>query len=329
LDFTMTPADPPPARPGWPLESTSMHPLYRRALWASAAFCTPLWAAAIAGAHGFVGDRFFPPTITSDDPFAVDELGVPTITAFNTPASPGTPESRTFDFGYEFDKEILPHFAIGVSDDYFNQTGHGGPSAHGWGTVELSAKYELLHDEPHEFILSVGVLGDIGHSGNVETSDPFSTVTPTLYFGKGFGDLPKSVDLLRPLALTGTFGQTFSTSAAGANAFEWAFALEYSLPYLQSEVRDVGLPKPIDDLIPLCEFTFSTQENRDGRGETTGTFNPGVLYENAYFQLGAEALIPVNHDSGAHVGLVVQSWIFIDDLFPQIFGHPLFGGEGE
>ena len=300
----------------------------QRALWASV-LCTPLAAAAAASAHGFVGDRFFPPTISSDDPFAVDELALPTITAFNAPASPGMPESRSFDYGLEFDKEVLPHLAIGVSDDYLSQTGHGSVSAHGWGDVELSAKYELLHSDAHEFIISVGVLGDIGHSGNVETADPFSVVTPTLYFGKGFGDLPKAVDLLRPLAVTGTLGQSFSTRAGGANAFEWAFALEYSLPYLQSEVRDVGLPKPVADLIPLCEFSFSTQENRPGRGVTTGTFDPGVLYENAYFQLGAEALIPCNHDSGAHVGVVLQSWIYIDDLFPQLFGHPIFGAGGE
>ena len=301
---------------------------FKRALWASA-FCTPLAAAAAAGAHGFVGDRFFPPTITSDDPFAVDELALPTVTAFNTPASPGTPESRTFDFGFEFDKEVLPHFAIGVADDYLAQTGHGGPSAHGWGNVEMTAKYELLHDDAHEFILSIGVGGTIGHSGNVQTADAFSTVEPTLYYGKGFGDLPRSAGLLRPLAVTGTLGQSFATVAAEPNSLDWAFAVEYSLPYLQAEVRDVGLPHPISDLIPVCEFTFSTQENRPGHGQTLGTINPGVMYENAYFQLGVEALIPVDHDSGAHVGLVVQSWIYIDDLFPHVFGHPIFGGGGE
>jgi hypothetical protein len=78
-------------------------------------------------------------------------------------------------------------------------------------------------------------------------------------------------------------------------------------------------------MIPLVEFAMSTQENRPGRGITTGTINPGVLYENAYFQLGIEANIPVNHDSGAHVGVTVQMWIYIDDIFPRTFGHPLFG----
>ena len=301
--------------------------MYKRsARWARAAVAAPLLVTAVAYGHGFVGDRFFPPTVTSDDPFAVDELALPTITSFSSPASPGTPESRTFDAGFEFDKEILPHFAIGVSDDYLAQGGYGGPSVHGWGNVVLSAKYELLHVDKHELIVSLGVSGDIGHSGNGESSDPFSTIEPTLYFGKGLGDLPKTVGALRPLAVTGTLGQSFTTSADGSNAFDWAFAVEYSLPYLQAEVRDIGLPKPFSQLIPLTEFSLSTQENRDGRGETTGTINPGVLYESTYFQLGAEALIPINHDSGAHVGAVVQVWIFIDDLFPKVFGRPVFGG---
>jgi hypothetical protein len=298
-----------------------------RALWACAGFLAPLAVATVAGAHGFVGDRFFPPTITSDDPFAVDELALPTVTFFNTPAGGGSPESRTFDAGFEFDKEIFPHFAIGISDDYLSQNGHGGASAYGWDNIELTAKYQVYQNDSHEFIFSVGVAGDIGHTGNVNTSDSFSTISPMIYFGKGFGDLPASLDAIRPLAVTGTIGQNFSTSAAGPNSLDWNFAVEYSLPYLQSEVRDIGLPRPFSDLIPLTEFTFSTQENRVGRGHTTGTFNPGLLYESSYFQIGAEALIPLNHDSGAHVGVTVQMWIFIDDLFPKVFGHPLFGQE--
>ena len=77
-------------------------------------------------------------------------------------------------------------------------------------------------------------------------------------------------------------------------------------------------------MIPLVEFSLSTPENRQG-GETTGTINPGVLYENTYFQLGAEAVLPFNRASGNDIGGIVQLQIFIDDIWPHVFGHPIFG----
>jgi hypothetical protein len=149
-------------------------------------------------------------------------------------------------------------------------------------------------------------------------------LTPTIYCGKGFGDLPDSLGALRPMAVTGELGEDFPTSTAASNALEWGFAIEYSLPYLQQNVADIGLPHPFRDMIPLVEFSMTSPENRGG-GLTTGTVNPGVLYENPYFQLGVEANIPINSHSGAHVGATVQAWIFLDDIFPAIFGHPLFG----
>ena len=57
---------------------------------------------------------------------------------------------------------------------------------------------------------------------------------------------------------------------------------------------------------------------------TTGTINPGILWEGKYCQIGAEAVIPVNAHTGPNIGAVVQVQIFIDDLFPKVFGHPIF-----
>jgi hypothetical protein len=102
--------------------------------------------------------------------------------------------------------------------------------------------------------------------------------------------------------------------------------VQYQLPYLESHVKDIGLPKPLKNMIPLVEFAFSTTENRGG-GVTTGTINPGVLYETRFAQFGVEAFIPVNRQSGTHVGAIFQVWIFLDDLMPKMFGHPIFGGE--
>ena len=276
--------------------------------------------------HGIVGNRFFPPTMTTDDPFAVDELALPTISYFKNPAGGGESATREVDAGFEFDKEIFPHFALGVSDTYIWLKPDGGSSTDGWDNLTLTAKYQFWQSDPHEAVMAVGLETDVGGTGNKDLAESFSTFTPTFYFGKGFGDLPDNCGGVRAFALTGSIGQHFPTGGDEGNSLEWGFALEYSLPYLQHNVRDTGMPAPFKDLIPLVEFSFETGENRDARGMTTGTINPGVLWENPHFQLGIEALIPVNHESGDQVGVIVQMWIYIDDLFPKTFGHPIFGG---
>jgi hypothetical protein len=282
------------------------------------------FSAANVSAHGFVGDRFFPPTIATDDPFATDELLLPSVSYTKSPAGDGSPAVGTTDVGFEFDKEIFPKFALGVSGDWLYQKPDGQSASHGWDNFTVSGKYQLWQNDAHEAIFSVGAEWEIGGSGNQSVGrDPHSTFSPTIYFGKGFGDLPDALKYARPFAITGTLAEDLPTSAE-PNSLEWGFALEYSLPYLQSQVRDIGLPQPFKNLIPVVEFSFDSPENRDG-GETTGTINPGIFYEAKYFQIGAEAIIPVNSATGSQVGAVVQLQIFLDDILPKVFGHPLFG----
>jgi hypothetical protein len=285
----------------------------------------------LARAHGFEGDRFFPPTIQTDDPFATDELSVG-IQSFNNPAgSDGMPKTRELDVDAEFDKEIFPKFAVGISGTYINlePTKHTdgsepAPSQDGFDNISLSAKYQLWEDPTHEFILSLGGEVDLGGTGSRALGvESYTTYSPILYSGKGFGDLPDSLKYLKPFALTGTLGYEIPGKSSDPNVLDWGFALEYSLPYLEEHVEDIGLPHPLKDFIPLVEFNMSSPTNRSGE-TTTGTINPGVLWEQPDFQLGAEAVIPVNEHTGPNVGAVIQVQIFIDDIFPKVFGHPLF-----
>ncbi|HEY4328680.1 MAG TPA: hypothetical protein VGN88_03005, partial [Phycisphaerae bacterium] len=273
-----------------------------------------------------VGDRFFPATIAVDDPLVTDELMLPSLSLAYMPASDEGPETRAIATGFEFNKVIVPKLAIGVSDDYVWLHPRHAPAAKGWDNLTLSLKYEVWRDEAHEAIISVGLETEIGGTGSKSAGRAaFSTFTPTVYFGKGFGDLPDSLNMLKPLALTGAFGLNFPGEAQEANSVEWGFSLEYSLPYLQQHVRDMKLPEPFKNMIPLVEFAFETPLNRGEHGFTTGTVNPGILWESRYFQVGVEAVIPINHASGTHLGAMVQFQIFIDDLLPHYFGHPIFG----
>src|SRR5262249_27246226 len=119
-----------------------------------ALFATP------AAAHGIVGDRFFPATISTDDPFAADELALPTITAFN----------HETDYDFDYSKSIFPGFAVSVGGGYID-----GRDGSGFDNIDLGAALELYRNEAHETILTAGFGWEIGGSGSRAVADRFST----------------------------------------------------------------------------------------------------------------------------------------------------------
>jgi hypothetical protein len=295
-------------------------------------------------AHGFAGSRFFPATLTTDDPFVADELSLPTVT--KQPNSSDSPARHETDVGVDVAKRILPNWGIEVGQNWQHQRQFGNGQHEGFSNLGLATKYQFLLDAEHEAIASVGFNVDLGGTGAKRVgADRFSTYSPGLFFGKGFGDLPESMPWARPFAVTGLLqyqvpgstkdSTTVTDPNTGAPSLSfthhpdqlvYGFALEYSLIYLQSQVRDVGLPKPLDRMIPLVEFAFQTPTTPGFGQKTTGTVNPGVIWAGQYFQLAAEALIPVNHQSGSTVGGLVQVHFFLDDLFRGSWlGGPLFG----
>jgi len=282
---------------------------------------TPNWA----DAHGFAGERFFPATISTDDPFVADELSLPTFQAIR---QPGAPPAKTFDFSADIALKLTPNFGIEIADGYLLQKSSGSRLQTGFHNVEVGGKYQLLVSAEHETIVSVGVNAEIGGTGRASIgTDRFSTITPGLFFGKGLGDLPDSVWALRPLALTGQLGVSFPTrsSVEGGrvpNNLGWSVAVEYSLIYLEEHVKDIGLCAPFKRLIPLVEFAMQTPLNRVS-GPTTGTVNPGIIWSGQYFQLGVEAIIPINSHTGNNVGVVGQLHFYLDDILPKVFGKPL------
>jgi hypothetical protein len=293
--------------------------------------------------HGFAGARFFPATLSTDDPFVSDELSLPTVSTIRTPEDGGTRET---DISMEISKRITPDFAIEIGDSFTVLNPHEGRAANGFSNLELGGKYQLLKNGEHEAIASIGLGVEVGGTGGRSVgADSFSTWTPGIFFGKGFGDLPTAVRFLKPFAITGQVGIAIPTSASTRSVtvdvqtgkqeidverhpdvLEWGFAVEYSLIYLQSQVQDIGLRAPFDRLIPLVEFALETPLNRGEEGQTTGTINPGIIWAGKYFQVGVEAVVPINERTGNNVGVIAQLHFFLDDLFPHSLGRPLFGG---
>ena len=128
----------------------------------------------------------------------------------------------------------------------------------GWDNFALGLKYQFYQNAEREAIVSAGIDWDIGHSGSARVgAEPFSTFTPALFFGKGFGDLPEARDpaavrvdraARRQHSVADEHEQRQRRRRYGDRAESeqphWGFALEYSIPYLQSYVQDMGSGRP-------------------------------------------------------------------------------------
>lgn len=312
----------------------------KHALFAAAACIATFLLQAHALAHGFAGKRFFPATISIEDPFVADELSLPTVSTVKESASGDEPATREIEIEGEFAKRITPEFGVSIESGFRRLIPEMGTIENGFGNVEVAPKYQFLLDPEGEAVMSAGVGIEIGGTGgsNVE-ADSFSTFTPGIFFGKGLGGLPESAAMLRPFAVTGFLGLAIPDCASTTSVdddgeieveqhphvLRYGIALQYSVPYLQSVVRNVGLGAPFDRMIPIIEAVFETPLDRGAGGETSGTINPGILWSGGSVQFGVEAIVPVNGRSGDGVGVVGQLHFYLDDIFPQTFGRPIFG----
>ena len=222
------------------------------------------------------------------------------------------------------------------------------PAHEGLGTLLTGTQYQLFVDGPHEAMGLVGLNVFWAHSGAVDQggADDHTTLEPAFDVSKGFGDLPDWPPWLRPFAITGNFSLDLPTrvnsdGTLNQSAFNAGFAIEYSLDYLQHQVKDIGLAAPFDRLIPLVEITTATPLNRgvtmgagfiqgagfltNSRGRaTTGLVAPGVIWAGQYNQIGVEAIFPYGKGQGHGLGGLVQLHYYLDDLFPNSIGRPLF-----
>lgn len=279
-------------------------------------------------AHGVAGQRFFPTTFAVDDPFISDEFSV-LYNSIKMNDEAGGPRVQTSSLDVGYSKRILPNIGIEVDEQYQRLHTEGDGTVSGFGNLGVNLKYQFYTSAEHETILSVGVTDEIGNTGTHSVSDPFSTISPAFYFGKGFGDLPESAGFLRPLAITGVIGpnipsENTTDGVKNSTTLTWQFTVQYSLMYLQSVVKDVGLGVPFNRMVAVVEFPMETCLNADCKNQTTGTVNPGITWIGKYTELGLAAEIPMNPRSGAGTGVFALFHLFIDDLFPKSIGRPIF-----
>src|SRR5947208_10907392 len=162
--------------------------------------------------HGFAGARFFPATLSTEDPFVSDELSLPTVSTIRTPDDGGTRET---DISVDIAKRSTPQFGIEIGETFTALNSHEGRASNGFENLQLGGKYQILKNGPHEAIVSLGLGVEVGGTGSSSVgADSFSTWTPGIFFGKGFGDLPDALRFFKPLAITGVASIEIPTSAS-------------------------------------------------------------------------------------------------------------------
>ena len=280
---------------------------------------------AAAHAHGVIGNRFIPSTLTLEDPFPSDEMD---LLSFQRGSK--NKEGRETSVGFEFSKRLTPDFALGVGWEYLFLEPREADARRTSGAAnpEFSAKYSLFRSIEHEGIFSVGLEVEAGGVGSKRVAERVTTISPAFYFGKGWGDLPNSLSYLKPFSITGSFAvnnpaNRFTGSGddkeRNPTSLSYGVALIYSLPYLQSAIKDVGLSAPFDRMFPVVEFNFESLVSGPDTRHTTAFANPGVIWAGKYVQLGLEAQVPMNNVSGKNVGVNGLIHLFIDDIWPNIF----------
>jgi hypothetical protein len=272
---------------------------------------------ATADAHARTGNRLFPATLAVEDPGISDELNLPQVTRFREEGEGWVTETEA-----GASKRLTENFGVEAEGGWVDTQ-----EASGFDNFGVGAKYVFLNNAPHEFMASAALDWEIGGSGSDDIGEDFSVFTPGFFFGKGMGDLPDSLKVLKPLAITGAGGITLPTERRtegelNARTLEWGGTVQYSLPYLQQHVKDIGLGGPFNLAIPVVELALESPLEGGDR-KTRGTVNPGVIFMGQTLQLGLEAMVPVNGESGDDVGVMLQVHVYLDDLMPGM-GKPLW-----
>lgn len=287
------------------------HPL----LAASAAFTAALSYSTGPGWADKIGEREFPATLVVDEPQVETEF-VPQIATFKNGDA-----VRQTDFTSDLSVQLTKSFAI-VARPVFTTLRPGG---NGFQNLDTTLKYQFVTDAEHEFVLSAGLSNRWSGIGAQRVgAETYSTISPTIYLGKGAGDLPSDWGLLRPIAVTAQASfdvpsprKSFSSEAftddpgnprrPNPYSLSLSGSLQYSLVYAFENVPSLNVPKALAKFVPLVEYSFQFPvANNGAHYRTAGTINPGFLWCHGDVQIGVEALIPINRESGTHPGVRVQ-----------------------
>src|SRR6202045_2776940 len=171
-----------------------------------------LLATCSEGSAAYVGDRFFPSTLATTVPTAADFYNPPYFVKL--PDTAATPSTREFDIPTTYSKLVTRDWAVFFTETFRVIEDANRGTRSGFDNLVIGTQYQLYTNPEHQFVVTVGGTAAIGGTGAPGIASTFSTLTPTVYIGKGFGDLPDSAAWLRPLNVTATAAVAVPTQSS-------------------------------------------------------------------------------------------------------------------
>jgi hypothetical protein len=275
-----------------------------------------------AWAHGIVGDYEFIEPMITEDANPKNEFDI------LQPSWYRTADGREFSIGSSIEKKLAKTISLTLGTEWISLSPKQGSYESGFGNLEVLPKWAFLTIPEHELRLSIAAELDLP-TGNPSVQDEQHTrLGPVMLWAKGMGDLPNwsMLKYLRPFGFQGDFGYV---PALGGHTSHEMFAdevIEYSLPYLSNNVRDIGLRWPLRELFPYVEFNYD-QLIAGPAGETFPDIRitPGVAYVGGYIELSVATQLPLNNATvpAAHAAILGLLDIFLDDVVPATNWTPL------
>ena len=271
-----------------------------------------------AWAYSAAGDRVFAPTVVIPQIAPGDDVYL----WGSTQPNPG--DSELSEFNGTVTKTITDHLGITLGGTWTRLDGPAGiNTVSGWFDFDMELKYLAITSRPHEFLMSLAVDREWPSGAARDAGFQTAATTPRVDMGKGLGDL--DIGLLRPLAVRGMLGYQIADAAPRPNIVQAEFAVEYSIPYLQSKVQSFNLPPLLRGLTPITEVQVLTPGGKSFGSRTFVLIAPGVSYAGEGWDFLVEALIPGNKTANSSgLGVAAQLHLSLNYLMPSTIGRPLF-----
>src|SRR5256886_4161211 len=206
--------------------------------------------ASLAHAHGVVGQRSF------IEPFITEDVNPKNEFVIGRPEWDHSRDGRTLSLGFGLEKKLSDRFSITLDSawDDITPKPHDEPHASGFNNLGITLKYAFFIDPAHEAIASIALESTAPTGTEKVGAEKAPSFKPFLLYGKGPNELPDFLKYLRPFAVQGDAAFEISTDRNRTTTLAHNVAVDYSVPYLQQALRDIGLPSPLTDSIADTEF---------------------------------------------------------------------------